>query len=228
MNNNDFDVQNTNEKEEEIEPVKLTKKATTAICIILVVFLIIVLICFRGCSITKKVENPSNPTDTVTTVQENNSSIATNGGDSSEKIEEKTSDSKDTESSSSKKSNSSEKEEVDKEVVVPEKNSEVPSKTETKAEVNESTTFSNLKEVGEPVLNDVINATGLISSKQVYQLEDTYVYGVKIITLQGEENVICRYFCPKKTWDALNMGDSVNISYQMDSLGNTSVISISK
>lgn len=204
--------------EEEVAPVRLSKKTTMYISITLIVFIIIVLICCRGCSITKKVENSSKPSDTVNTVQETTTPITTNGGENSEKNVENSAISSEVDSSLADEIKPTEKVEEPKDTT----------STEKAPVSNKGDDSSSLKEVGEPNLTEVVTTSGLVSSKNVYQLDGAYVYGVKIITLQGEEGLTCKYFCPKKTWDALNVGDTVNISYQMDSVGNTSVVSISK
>lgn len=226
---NSLDEGNSNTfTEEEVEPVRLSKKTTVSICIGLVIILIIILICFKGCSITKKVENTSNSSDSTNSVQQSEVSITTNDGENSEKNVEKSSDSEEVDSSLLDKPNTTEKSEVsERSTEVPKKESNVSSNS-TSQNSNKGNSPTNLEEVSEPVLSDIVTTKGLISSKHVYKLDDTYVYGVKILTLQGEESVTCKYFCPKKTWDALIVGDSVSVSYQVDSIGSTSVVSISK
>lgn len=222
------------EEEEEVKPVKLSKKSTSTICVVLAIICIIVLICFRGCSITKEVKSSSNTTDTSISVQESSDSTATKGGDISEKNEEKSSSSEDVNSSLAEESKSTEKVVKDEDTESTEvKNSGVTRGTATVVEQNTESigvqSSSVLKEVQEPVLNDEIQSTGLVSSKSVYQVGDSYLYEIKILTLKGDnQDLTCKYYCPKKTWDALSVGDSISITYQMDSMGNTSVLSISK
>lgn len=222
----DNEYKDNYKEEEEVEPVKLSKKVTCTICVIVVFILIIVLFCVRGCSITKKVKSSTNQSDTTIAVQESTELSTTKEGEATEKFVENSANSEDMNSGLSNENNSSENlvKNEDEEVIEEEKVT-----SEAEIEQGAENKGIGLTEVQELALNEEVNATGLVSSKVVYRVDNSYLYEVKIITLKGDnDSITCKYYCPKKTWDALVVGDSVSITYQTDTNGNTSVTSISK
>lgn len=81
----------------------------------------------------------------------------------------------------------------------------------------------------EPNLGAEITVSGMVKSKLMYRVGDSYTYGVGLILVTGNGvNVECTYFCPKKTADALGVGDSLNVTYCCDSVGTVCVVSISR
>lgn len=91
-------------------------------------------------------------------------------------------------------------------------------------------TKNTLLEVEEPELGDVVSSDALISSKKVYIIGNSYVYSLGIlIPKENEEGYnIVSYYCPKKTYSVVNVGESIKVSYQTDNKGLVSIVSISK
>ena len=81
----------------------------------------------------------------------------------------------------------------------------------------------------EPVLGAEVETSGIVSGMSMYRVGSSYTYGVNIILVTGNDaNVECSYFCPRNTYSALEVGDSLVVKYQMDSMGNVSISSISR
>ena len=69
----------------------------------------------------------------------------------------------------------------------------------------------------------------MVKGLYMYQIGNSYTYGVNLVIITGNDMYLeCYYFCPRKTYNALAIGDSLQITYQQDSMGNVSVVSISK
>ena len=99
--------------------------------------------------------------------------------------------------------------------------------------IKEQETFesvSGLVEVAEPVLNPEVESTGMVLNKSIYLLGSSYLYEVEMLVLVGEDGNYAdmRYYCPKNTFDALNIGDNVYVTYQTSSDGSYSISTISK
>jgi hypothetical protein len=81
----------------------------------------------------------------------------------------------------------------------------------------------------EPALGAEITSSGMVKGLYMYKIGGSYTYGVNLLLLTGNDSSIeCYYFCPRKTYSALSIGDSLSVTYQQDSMGNVSVMSISK
>ena len=81
----------------------------------------------------------------------------------------------------------------------------------------------------EPALGAEVLGTGMVKGLYMYQIGNSYTYGVNLVIITGNDAYIeCYYFCPRKTYSALAIGDSLQVTYQQDSMGNVSVVSISK
>lgn len=208
-----------------VEPVKLGRLATTAILIVGVVIVIIILLTIKSCSLERVGSN------TNSSVQRENASFIEpenrveysssegmisfeNVVDSSTIFYDSESFLEEVESTSSEKSKS---EKIS--------NAEAPSIAST---VEGSNNNDDLFEVAEPSLSSELQSKGIVIAKHSYLYKGSYVYGISISMLIGETSETVQYFCPKKTYDALNSMDTVNIVYQLDSSGNISVMTISK
>lgn len=187
----------------EVKPVAMGKKAVGGILILLLVFAIILCFVFRGCSVSKKVEGTSNTKNTENRVSTESKPMPTESAVSSNNSVENTTE-------------------------FLESVSTLPNVNNYETIVSPEGT-GGLVEVAIPSLTSVKSTSGMVSGKKVYKIEDSYVYEVSIITLTGTDtNVVCKYFCPKKSYDALSMGDSVKVQYQVDSNNGISIYSLSK
>lgn len=218
------------QQEQEITPVKLSKGKVLAILIFGIVILIFVLIVLDGVSIKKNTGTPVQKTEVSETAQQSVSPTVSNGGDVSSEISESSVVSSESTLSSSEETNSSVSTSIEETVevvsdesiliqgeVIEQKEDEVVSKAE----------FEHLEV--EPMLGAEITVSGMVKGKSMYRVKDSYTYGVNLILITGNDtNLECTYFCPKKTADALNIGDSLNVIYACDSNGNVCVVSISK
>lgn len=211
---------------DDIEPVSWDKKKTGAVLLTVIFMLIIILLTVRGCSITKKSESFS------VTKNTESSTVRDISEGSSNNVEKQ----------STKSENSSENGEG--EVVLESENltseNEVNKDTSTGSAnasnvtvVSDSTRLDtregSLQEVSEPNLSEPLSSTGMVSGKKIYKIDNSYLYEIRLILVFGnEENVLCSYYCPRKTYDALETGTSVNVEYQVDTEGVISITSISK
>lgn len=232
------DIQNSdiNNKQDEIKPVNLPKKKTMIFAIAFFLTLMLVsIVGTKACSMgtSKKSSNSvsientvTDKTDTAQNTVENQSENLENQGVSIG-----------VGNSSSEKSVSSEKEEVVKENSIGvqeetvQKEDNIEHKEDTKEGSIEEDSYSlNVSEVSEPVLGDVLDSSAMVLSKKIYSVNnESYAYAVNLALLIGsDETVTVRYFCPKKTYDALGMGDNVVVQYQVDSSGIISIGSVSK
>ena len=221
-----MDEQNQNEglNEEEVEPVKLGKKKTGFICAIVIFCVIIICITIRGCSVTKEVKNPSSSSDATITQEGSSSNSSINVEDTEVKNSEKSSSSTESSSSSSKESTTSKSEGNNSDSTVVEK-----PVVDSPSKENTNSRESTLKVADSAILGSAVDTTGIISGKTTYLMGTSYLYEVSIVVVTGNnESAICKYYCPKNTFDALSMGDSLSVTYQADSTGNTSISTISK
>lgn len=102
-----------------------------------------------------------------------------------------------------------------------------PSKLESGSVEESSGEIRNvLVPVKEPVLDEVYAMEAVIEAKNVYRVGSSYVYSVNM-SIEGLENHI-GYYCPRKTYDALVVGDIVSVEFQMDNNDTVSVVSVSK
>lgn len=83
--------------------------------------------------------------------------------------------------------------------------------------------------VDEPVLGESMETSTLVTGKKAYLVDDIfYTYSLSLIfPIDGGYEVI-DYFCPKKTYDAVETGETVKAVYQMDKSGIVSITSISR
>lgn len=183
-----------------IEPVKLGRLATTGILVVGIIIVMILLVTIKSCSIEKK-EN----------VNSDNTQY-------SENIENSSNSSYDVSSTLSELNYSEEKSgTVTSEQVDPTENT-----------VSTEELQGGLTEKVSITLSDVIESRGMVIGKHCYLYDDSYIYGLTISVLIDGDAETLQYFCPRKTYDALESMDSVNVMYQFDSNGNYSIYSISK
>lgn len=82
----------------------------------------------------------------------------------------------------------------------------------------------------DPVFESTGNMSGLIADKKVFWIDDlSYVYRLDIaLTIGDGKTITVKYYCPGKTYEALQVGEAVNVSYGVDKDGYISIESISK
>ena len=87
----------------------------------------------------------------------------------------------------------------------------------------------SLFKVDEPVLGESSETSSLVSGKNVYRVGGTYyTYSLSLIIPDGEEYTIVKYFCSKRIYDEVSMGETINVIYQRDESGVISITSISR
>ena len=218
---------------DDVEPVKLGKKTVALILLVLLFLLVIIMFSIKGRIQLKKtaqVSTQSNNTLVSATTEGNlssseglaNSEIENTSVVSENQAEVVTENSENVVVSS----------EADSSLVENSKSENLDS-TEVQSSSFESDTSNQgskvLVEAGDAVLSDAIETSGLVSGKSTYLVDNSYLYRVGILVVVGnDKNILCSYYCPKNTWDALNMGDSLVVTYQTDSTGNISINTISK
>lgn len=102
--------------------------------------------------------------------------------------------------------------------------------TGTNSNINSNSTGApSFKEVVDPTLNELASINALVSSKKAFITNDnSYIYSVGVLVPNGEEFTIVNYYCPKKVYDSVSMGDSVKVDYQLDDSGRISIYSINR
>jgi len=217
FNPNDFEPDNTT-PQEDIEPVAWSKKKTGAVFIALLVLILVILLFVRSCSISKRINKSSTTESAKVTTEALILEDVSNGNEVSVENSDNSVVDLTTESVSADEIAT----EVSTEVVTTESGSTEQVSTEVAKEDN------SLVEVQEPVLGEPITSSGVVSGKSIYYVKDSYLYEVRLILVMGnDQNIFCSYYCPRKTWDALATGDSLKVTYQMDSLGGISITTIS-
>ena len=243
--------QDVNNVENDVTPVSLSKKMVGVVIIIILVLFIIVLVALQSCSVEREVKySPVSPTPEIGI--SNTSETSGNGGEVESEFNENTVDFGSSSGSSGENANSGETSGSDLEEDTDSTESSTVSEDSHSSEASvggkeettdmgtsssdgESTEGNNMSgegitEVAEPVLGEVYETTGMVSSKKIYNVNNnSYAYVVSLVLLTGEnETTSVEYFCPRKTFDALNTADSVVVQYQVDSNGIVSIASVSR
>ena len=228
MDNNEFDdifnkndiVGGTNaesDTQSEIKPVKLSRMATAGILVVLIFLVMILIITVKGCSLEKKV-NSSSTEESQISASEMVVEDSEKSDENSSKNGEKTSVSSEVVTASDDDATSSISTDI----------SENPQSGSSDSSNSSIVSGSSLSEVVLPEFGEMLESKGIVIAKHSYTYEGSYVYGVSLSVLIGDSTQTVQYFCPKKTYDALSSTDTVSVSYQQDSAGNVSVVSISK
>lgn len=79
-------------------------------------------------------------------------------------------------------------------------------------------------------LNSTINKTSVVvSGKGIYKVDDlSFTYCLNLIFPNGEDFCVVKYFCSKKSYDAVSVGDTITAEYQTGRKGLISVRTITK
>lgn len=225
-------------KQPEVAEVKMSKFKVGIVVIAMLLGLIILILTLRGCSVSKEVKNDQNIQSTETENKEN-INITTNGGEEDVNNSKNSTTFEESNSDREENSNSVKNEVVNKS----EKNNDTEEDFggfQDEDETNKGSNMNNnqqvnednhgLERVAEPSLSNAKTSTAMVSSKNVYKLNETsYAYAVNLVILTGENTTInVEYFCPRKTYDAIALGDSLNVEYQTDSFGLVSISSVSR
>ena len=210
-------VEDSSTPVEEVQPVNFGKKLTGFIIIgfILILMIIIFVVASRVTGGSKNSGQNSNTSEIG--ISSSGSVASDSTADVRENSEKYTVSDGSASSGSVESSTGEENVSVTPEVTV-----------EPKATTEESE--SDFQEVSEPSLGDVGDVSSMISAKRVYKINgNSYVYGIELVVLRnnGDADKVM-YLCPRGTYDALSVGDSVRISYQMDSEGSISIVSMSR
>ena len=198
----------------------------------LIIMLVVILLTVRGCSFSKK-------TDEKDTEKIQNE-VVLQGENNSPKKEE--SNIKEDEKPSSNAENSplnginngvEEDEKADKGNSAEKVETNNGVSSNNKEESNKGGTFDlsdiSLEKIEEPILKENQQIDALIAGKDSFILNgQSYAYSISIIFPRDGEYEIVNYFCPKKTYDAVNTGESIKVDYQLDESGKISITSISK
>lgn len=205
-----FEDENVNpqEDQQEVEPVKLSTGATVGLVIGLLVMVFILVMTIRGCSISKTVNSGSVDQTYETQITEPEET-ASNVPRETSKVEQN-------------------EPEIEGTVSAPPENSTSGNNSDSTDEDSNAGKSDGFTEVADPVLSGVTTNYGMVIGKHIYTREGSYIYGVSISIVINEKSVMAEYFCPRKTYQELKSGDSLEVSYQVDSNGNISIYSISR
>lgn len=177
-----------------------------------IVILVILLVTMKSCTITKKTST-SDSTQSVTETSGSNNSGKNNTGENNE--------------SNSDKSNSKK---TDSEKINSENNTDKNSEIDTKEEIPNLVRVDTSGGTSELNKNNSSKQTSvMVSGKNTY-LSDRgyYVYSLGLVIPSEYDLVKIEYFCSRKVYDTLNMGDTVVADYSIDSNGYISVNGISR
>lgn len=215
-----------NDEEPEIEPVAFSKAKTCVIALIFIFMIVIILLTVRGCSIQRKSEIPAESGNTESTTVEEITEDTSNNVENDINNSQNSTESTEVEPLSEEEIVTTEIPEVNKDEVPDNVKENSEEEIKDKKDIIDSNT--SLTEVQDPSLSEVLNSTGIVSGKKIYKIGNGYLYEIRLIMVMGnDENTFASYYCPRKTFDALESGSSVNIEYQLDSTGCISITSIS-
>ena len=196
------------EEQKDVSEVKLGRGATVALVIGLVVVMFILVITVRGCSIQKTVNSGSGGQTSQTTVKEPSTTTSKVPSETTKPSQ------KDPENQGS--------------VSPPVENPTTPNDSNISGEQSGNNNNLGFSEVADPVLSNQRSGFGMVVGKHIYKKSGSYVYGVSISIIINEQSVMAEYFCPRRTYDELSSGDSLDVTYQVDSNGAVSIYSISR
>lgn len=193
---------------QDVEPVRVGRAATVLFVIgaCIVVFLLVMTI--RGCSVSKTVKSGQSGQmyETVVTEPSKNATNAmrepSNSGQNTPNFEGT--------------------------VTAPVENSTSGNNSNSTTNNPAGSNNGGVVEVASPELSGVDTDYGMVIGKHIYIKNGSYIYGVNISIVINESSVMAEYFCPRKTYDSLKSGDSLEVKYQVDSNGNISIYSIAK
>lgn len=209
----------TNGQGNEPTQVSMSKKQVGIILIVVILILVFILYGVRGCSVSKKSEDSTVSQNTENVQNERSENTSENTMEDTSNQYENTTVSEEVSSASSEENSTTDNATSVPGVIIP------AQEGTTEVAENEESSFN---EVAEPVLSEPVTTTGIISGKMVYKLGSDYVYSVSLIVVTGsDKHIVCKYFCPRKSWDAIKVGDGVSVTLQMDTDSNVSITTMS-
>lgn len=190
--------------EREVKPVKLGRKGIALMITGLGIVLIILIFTLHSCTVEKRLNDTNTKESGKTAVVETNKPTPSGGSEATDFSENP--------------------------AVIDVPASSGPVETTSKNNENpqggNSNTGSGLQQVAEPSLSAVSEATGMVKSKKIYHIEASYMYCINIAMIAGDDTTDVYFYCGKKAYDAVYPGQSVKVSYQVDSEGNISVYAV--
>lgn len=189
------------EKDKKVKPVKLGRGATAGLVVTFVIIFVIFALTLSRCSIEKKISANSNNSEKLKTAESAEvivSQPASNGTVDPTKIPENP-------------------------VVTGASDSSRPVEVNLK---NNENSDGELSILAEPSLSKLYEARGIVSSKKVYKVGSSYVYCLNVAMLSGDGTVNIQYFCSRKPYDQVFVGQSFTVQYQVDSENNISIYSL--
>lgn len=205
------------QNEVQIDEVKLSKKKTGVILIVFIVFLILIIVVGREV-ISARSRSKNNSAVSATTVEsEKNGIVVQTEKNASESFVKDTSNDGEEPTKSTKKV-----------VVSEESDSSQSNETKDGESVGSENQVSIVEVEGvEFVSEGVTNA--LVSSRGIYLVDgDTYSYSINLLIPTDSKYLTVRYFSSEKIYNAVETGDSLEVSYKLDENGNISISSLSK
>lgn len=215
----------------DVKPVKLSRGKTGLLIVAVLIMLALILITIKGCNLEKtsnKRPNQGSANTAVTTAQISAENSGDIGNDNSENAPVFPS------VDSTSAENPTTGNVVTDQPEVSQGNSQGGNSGGNNNSQPSENPGSNadtkdvLVEVPAPALSEEISTTGIVVGKHSYSFNGSYIYGVHISIIYGDATKSVYYFCPKKTFDALNSTDTLTVRYALDSAGNVSISSISK
>lgn len=230
------DNQATETVQEDIKPVRLSKRKAVWFAISVVFIIMILSIISANLDEGKKAKNLNN-SGSVEIQQQQIPNTTSNSVDKSNNFSENqvvsegvgiysTGDVKPEESGSRNNASTNESTDIEEPLLNEEQTSQVEEGVEENANQG---TESGLVKVKEPTLGEVREVAGAVLSKNVFKMDRTYGYMIEFVVINNSnKEVILNYFCPRKTFDALTIGDPVKIQYQTSEDGTISIASVSR
>lgn len=98
------------------------------------------------------------------------------------------------------------------------------------SEAKENSDELSLKLVDSLSIVNKASADVLISSKNVYLVDDSvYAYALKLILpVENKGYKLVDYMCSVTTWNSVSSGDSIHVEYGLDEEGHIIILSLSK
>lgn len=217
--------------EPEVEPVAFSKK-TVGIIVMVLLLLLVVFFCYlRGMSVESRTDSGNSRNGDSTPIASETTS--TSSREETAKNSPLDTESFSTGNSSSTKIKSENVTETTEKVESESQKGSDDSKPEPKNDSSNSSSSDTLKgmlEVSIPNLSEPISTTGVVSSKKAYLVDNSYyIYEVSLIIVTGNgESTLGRYYCPRTTFDSIEMGNTLKVEYQVDSEGCLSISSLSR
>lgn len=224
------EMQEGNSTDEEKSEIAVSRRFALIAGILGLGALLIVLIFFRSCTISKVVKSSEN---VQTVISDQNSSVETTSNDSINSMKNAENSGDLTVSVTAPPVNNSgtkseetitEDEKVNEDVAKNEVDEAKDYTTDVESEVY-SDNRMYVSECGEPKLGSKKTVSATVEGKSILECDSSYIYRVSFSCSSLGEFY---YFCPRKTYENLKEGEFADVEYQTDSNGKISVCSVTK